>query len=359
MSSTSKPVYDPKNMQFRQLGPSGLRVSLFSLGGWLTLGGTVSYELTEKIMEAAYNAGINTFDTAECYSDGDSEKAIGAALRNLQERRGIKREELVLITKIYFGCGESHPNAMGLSRKHVIEAADQTLARSGLKYWDVILAHQPDPTVPMEEIVRAFNRLIESDRCFYWGTSSWSSEQITEATEIAHKLGLIAPIADQPQYSMMHRHTLEQDLLPVFDRYKYGTTIWSPLQFGILTGKYNNGVPKGSRFDTTPRFFTDLIKKLETPEGAAMIEKVKALTKLAEEKLDCKVATLAIAWTALNPNVSTCILGASSLEQLEQNLKALDVLPKLTPDIVAEIEKILDNKPDLGPAKRPLNNYRS
>lgn len=213
---TSQPIYDPKNMQFRRLGPSGLRVSLFSLGGWLTLGGSVSNELTQKIMEAAYKAGINTFDTAEVYSKGESEKAMGQAIKNLK----IKREELVLITKIYFGSGGTDPNATGLSRKHIIEAADQTLARAGVKYWDVILAHQPDPTVPMEEIVRAFNRLIESDRCFYWGTSSWSSEQITEATEIAHGLGLIAPIADQPQYSMLHRQTLERDLLPVFDRYK-------------------------------------------------------------------------------------------------------------------------------------------
>ncbi|CAO1612879.1 unnamed protein product [Jaminaea pallidilutea] len=345
------PQFDRKNMLFRRLGPSGLRVSLFSLGTWLTVGGSISYELTEQIMDAAYKAGINTFDTAEVYSKGESEKAMGKAIKALK----IKREELVLITKIYFGSGGTDPNATGLSRKHIIEAADQTLERAGLKYWDVILAHQPDTSVPMEEIVRGFNRLIESDRCFYWGTSSWSSEQITEATEIANRLGLIPPIADQPQYNMLHRHTLEQDLLPVFDRYKYGTTIWSPLQFGILTGKYNNGVPKGSRFDVNSDFFQNTADALNTPEGQVKINKVKALTKLAEEKLGCKTATLAIAWTALNPNVSTCILGASSLEQLQENLKALEVLPKLTPEVVAEIEKILDNKPDMGPAKRPLN----
>lgn len=216
MTTKAQPVYEPKNMLFRRLGPSGLRVSVFSLGGWLTLGGSVSYELTEKIVDAAYKSGITTFDTAEVYSQGESEKAMGQAIKNLN----IKREELVLITKIYFGSGGTDPNATGLSRKHIIEAADQTLARAGLKYWDVILAHQPDPTVPMEEVVRAFNRLIDSDRCFYWGTSSWSSEQITEATEIANRLGLIAPIADQPQYNMLHRRTLEQDLLPVFKRYK-------------------------------------------------------------------------------------------------------------------------------------------
>lgn len=215
-ANMAAPQFDRKNMLFRRLGPSGLRVSLFSLGTWLTVGGSISYELTEQIMDAAYKAGINTFDTAEVYSKGESEKAMGKAIKALK----IKREELVLITKIYFGSGGTDPNATGLSRKHIIEAADQTLERAGLKYWDVILAHQPDTSVPMEEIVRGFNRLIESDRCFYWGTSSWSSEQITEATEIANRLGLIPPIADQPQYNMLHRHTLEQDLLPVFDRYK-------------------------------------------------------------------------------------------------------------------------------------------
>lgn len=208
----------------------------------------------------------------------------------------------------------------------------------------------------MEEVVRAFNRLIESDRCFYWGTSSWSADQISEATQIAHRLGLIAPIADQPQYNMMHRHTLEKDLLPVFEKYQYGTTIWSPLQFGMLTGKYNSGkVPPGSRFDTNSDFFKGFIAKLDTEEGKATVSKIKKLTELAESKLQCKMATLAIAWTALNPNVSTCILGASSLEQLEENLKALDVLPKLTPEVVKEIESILENKPEVEGPKRPLN----
>ncbi|CAO1623270.1 unnamed protein product [Sympodiomycopsis kandeliae] len=350
MSTVTTRPYNRGKMQFRHLGPTGLRVSLFSLGGWLTLGGSVSYELTEKIVGAAYDAGITTFDTAEVYSNGESEKAMGKAIKSL----GIDRSSVVLISKIYFGRGGTDPNATGLSRKHVIEAADESLERAGLKYWDVILAHQPDPTVPMEEVVRAFNRLIDSDRCFYWGTSSWSSEQITHATEIANRLGLIAPIADQPEYSMLARESLEKKLVPVFDQYKYGTTIWSPLKFGILTGKYNDGVPAGSRFDVNKNFFGDRATQLKTPEGQATIAKVKKLTELAESKLGCKVATLAIAWTALNPNLSTCILGASSLEQLEENLKALDVLPKLTPEVVEEIEKILDNKPKIDAPARPL-----
>lgn len=348
--------YQTKNMLFSRLGPSGLRVSRLSLGGWLTIGGSISYELTEKIVKAAYEAGITTYDTAEVYSSGESEKAMGKAIQSLK----IPRENLVLITKIYFGSGGTDPNSTGLSRKHVIEAANQSLERSGLKYWDVILAHQPDESVPMEEIVRGFNRLIESDKCFYWGTSSWSSAQIVEATEIANRLGLIAPIADQPQYSMLYREPLEKDLLPVFDRYKYGTTIWSPLNFGLLTGKYNDGIPAGSRFDTNKGFFGGVIDSLKTDEGKAKIEKVKSLTKLAESKLQCKVATLAIAWTLLNKNVSTCILGASSVDQLNENLKALEVLPKLEADssLVEEIDSILGNKPDLGGAKRQMNPYK-
>lgn len=290
------PVYDPKNMQFRRLGPSGLRVSLFSLGGWLTYGGTVNANETREIIKLAFEQGINTFDTAEVYAQGQCEVDMGQAIRELN----LRRSDLVLISKLFFGVGSKDPNGRGLSRKHIVEAANASLRRAGLQYWDVLMAHRPDSSVPMEEIVRAFNRLIESDKCFYWGTSEWSAQQIEEAYAVSARLGLIPPVADQCQYNMYHRERLEKEYDPLFQSHSFGTTIWSPLASGLLTGKYNNGIPQGSRFDTNAAAFTDTIKSLESPEGKAKIEKVKSLTKIAD-RLGVKMSTLAVAWCAKNP----------------------------------------------------------
>lgn len=290
------PEYDPKNMIFRRLGSSGLRVSLFSLGGWLTYGGTVNSNETKEIMKLAFEHGIATFDTAEVYSAGQCEVDMGRAIRELN----LRRSDLVLISKIFFGTGGKDPNARGLSRKHLIEAANASLERSGLQYWDVLMAHRPDPTVPMEEIVRGFNRLIESDKCFYWGTSEWSAQQIEEAHSVANRLNLIPPIADQCQYNMFHRERLEKEYDPLYKSHNYGTTIWSPLSSGLLTGKYNDGVPSGSRFDTNKSFFDNTVKELQSPEGKAKIEKVRKLTEIAEG-LGTKVTNLALAWCAKNP----------------------------------------------------------
>ncbi|EPQ29254.1 uncharacterized protein PFL1_03009 [Pseudozyma flocculosa PF-1] len=334
------PVYDPKNMVFRRLGSSGLRVSLFSLGGWLTYGGTVNENETQEIMKLAFENGISTFDTAEVYAQGQCEVDMGKAIRNLN----LRRSDLVLISKIFFGTGGKDPNARGLSRKHIIEGAHASLARAGLDYWDVLMAHRPDPTVPMEEIVRAFNRLIESDKCFYWGTSEWSAQQIEEAHAVAARLNLIPPVADQCQYNMFHRERLEKEYDSLFQNHSFGTTIWSPLASGLLTGKYNDGVPKGSRFDTNQDFFNETVKSLQTPAGQEKIAKVKKLTEIAD-KLGVKVTNLALAWCAKNPNVSTVILGASKPEQIVENLKSLELLEKLTPELMEQIDEILANKP--------------
>ncbi|KAE8234305.1 hypothetical protein CF326_g652 [Tilletia indica] len=340
--STSTPAYEPKNMRFRRLGPSGLRVSLFSLGGWLTLGGSVDDDLTREIMKLAYESGINTFDTAEVYANGASEVAMGKAIKSL----GWKRSEVVLMTKIFYGTGSKEPNGTGLSRKHVIEGTDASLERAQLKYWDVVLAHSPDITVPMVEVVKAFNHLIQTGRCFYWATSAWSAEQISEAYGIAERLGLDPPLADQSQYSALHREPVEKDYLPLYAKHGLGLTVWSPLAWGLLTGKYNDGnIPKGSRFDTNQDTFGSAIQSLQTAEGQAKIEKVRRLTKVAD-KLGCSVAVLSLAWAAKNERVSTVILGASKKEQLVENLKALDFIDKLTPEVMCEIEEALGNKPE-------------
>ncbi|MCO5556967.1 hypothetical protein L7F22_010522 [Adiantum nelumboides] len=328
-------------MRFRQLGPSGLRVSLFSLGGWLTFGGSVDDEATKDIMRVAFEHGINTFDTAEVYANGACEVSMGRAIRDLQ----WNRSSLVLITKIFYGTGGKDPNATGLSRKHIIEGAQQSLQRAGLDYWDIIMAHSPDVTVPMVEVVKAFNHLIATGKCFYWGCSAWSAEQISEAYGIARELHLEPPLADQSQYSMLHREPVEKEYMPLYRKHGLGLTIWSPLAWGLLTGKYNDGIPKGSRFDlNTDSTFDGAIQSLRSSEGMAKVEKVKKLTKIAEG-LGCSIAVLALAWAAKNEHVSTVILGASRKEQVVENLKALDYIEKLTPDIMTEIDAVLANKP--------------
>lgn len=351
MSATEvKLEFDPKDMPFRRLGPSGLRVPLFSLGGWLTLGGTVVGDPVKDIIKAAFDAGINMFDTAEAYAAGKSEVEIGRVIREL----GLRRTDLVITTKLFWGLRKG-PNDSGLSRKHIVEGTKESLERLGLDYVDVIFAHRSDPTVPMEEIVRAFNYVIEKGWAFYWATSEWSAREIEEAYHIADKLNLIAPIAEQCQHNMFHRERPEKEYDALYKKYGLGTTAWSPLASGFLTGKYNDGIPKGSRFDANPEFFKETVKKLQEPEGQEKLRKVRELTKLAEEELNTTATALALAWVAKNPNTSTVILGASSPEQVTQNLKALEVIPKLTPEVLEKIEKILGNAPEAAPLNgRPL-----
>ncbi|KAF8738803.1 Aldo kereductase, partial [Rhizoctonia solani] len=328
--------HGPKNMQFRRLGSSGLRVPVFSLGGWLTFGGTVK--------------GINMIDLAEVYSNGESEREIGRVIEEL----GIRRSDLILTGKIFFGLGRKGPNDRGLSRKHIIEGVNETLERLRTDYVDIVFAHRPDPTVPMEEVVRAFNHVIETGKAFYWGTSEWSARQVEEAHHVASKLNLIAPISEQVQYHCLHRQRFESEYQYLFDKYNYGTTIWSALASGLLTGKYNDGIPKGSRFDTNSEFFKNTVESLSKEDGQKKIEKVKELTAFAEKELGCSVSNLALAWAASHPHASTVILGATKPEQVIDNLKALEIIKKITPEVREKINKILDNDPTPEPNLRPF-----
>lgn len=337
-------MFDPKDMVFRHLGPTGLKVSLFSLGGWLTYGGTQKGSIVKDCLQAAWDNGINTFDTAETYANGESEIEMGRALKELK----WPRDEYVLTTKIFFGTGRKEPNTKGLSKKHIVEGLKSSLKRMDQEYVDIVFAHRPDYATPMKEIVEAFTQTIHMNLAYYWGTSEWSAAQIMEATHIAEKYNLIAPVVEQPQYNAFHRERFEVEYAPLFNQFKYGTTIWSPLASGLLTGKYNDGIPDDSRFATNKAFFESTVKELKSPAGQAKIEKVKKLTAIAE-KLGGTATHLALAWAAKNENVSTVILGATKVEQIHDNCKALKLLPKLTPELMEEIESILDNKPKMPP----------
>ncbi|EJC98624.1 voltage-gated potassium channel beta-2 subunit [Fomitiporia mediterranea MF3/22] len=333
--------YDPKNMIFRRLGPSGLRVPVFSLGGWLTIGGTVKGDPVKDIIKTAFEHGINMFDTAEGYEAGKSEEEMGRVFKEL----GIERSSLVISTKLFWGPGKG-PNAGGLSRKHIIEGTQACLKRLQMDYVDIIFAHRPDRSVPMEETVRAFNYVIDQGWAFYWATSEWTAREIEEAYHVADKLNLIPPIAEQCRHHMFSRARPEGEYAPIYAKYGIGTTVFSGLGGGLLTGKYKGGnVPAGSRFDTHKNFFKEVIDGWNTEEGKKTFAKIDQLTEIAEKELNCKLSHLALAWVAKQPSTSTVILGASRPEQVVDNLKALDVLPKLTHDVLERIENVLENKP--------------
>jgi voltage-dependent potassium channel beta subunit len=324
-------------MRYRYLGRSGLQVSELSFGSWVTFGSQVDIDLAVKLMTTAYDAGVNFFDNAEVYSAGQAEEIMGAALK----KTGWKQTDLVLSTKIFWG-GEG-PNERGLSRKHIIEGMDKSLMRMGLEYVDLVFAHRPDMHTPIEETVRAFNHLIAQGKAFYWGTSEWSAQQIMEAYGIARREHLIPPLMEQPQYNMFHRERFEVEYQRLYSEIGLGTTIWSPLASGLLTGKYNQGIPDDSRANL--KGYEWLRKRFTDEAARENIQKVILLGEVADN-LGCSTAQLALAWCLLNPNVSTVITGASRVEQVEENMKALDVVDKLTPEVVETIEGILDNKPE-------------
>ncbi|KAJ7261063.1 NADP-dependent oxidoreductase domain-containing protein [Mycena rebaudengoi] len=342
MSQAQYPIFDTKQMLYRRLGASGLRVPILSLGGWLTLGASVDGESAKEIIKVAFENGINFFDTAEVYAEGKSEIEMGRVFQEL----GYKRSDLVISTKLFWGPGTT-PNDTGLSRKHVIEGTQACLERLQMAYADVIFAHRYDCTVSMEEVVRAFNYVIEKGWAFYWGTSEWTAWQIEEAHHIATKLNLIAPIAEQMEHNMFVRDRPEKEYAALYKKYGYGTTVWSPLAAGMLTGKYNAGIPEGSRF-ATEEIYRSTAEGLTSGEGLDQINKVKKLSKIAES-LESTPTALALAWLAKNPNTSTIILGVTSTTQLLQNLEALKVLPKITDDVLEEIEAVLGNKPTAFP----------
>jgi voltage-dependent potassium channel beta subunit len=324
------------NMEYRYLGNSGLKVSALSYGAWVTFNDQIGDDIAYKCMVEAYDRGVNFFDNAEVYSAGQAEIMMGKIIK----KAGWKRSDLVLSTKIFWGGGG--PNDKGLSRKHIIEGTDGALKRLQTDYVDLIFCHRADLDTPIEETVRAMNHVIDQGKAFYWGTSEWNAEQIMEAYQIARREHLIPPLMEQPQYNMLHREKVEKEFLPLYKKIGLGTTIWSPLGSGVLTGKYNNGIPDKSRLSLEN--YEWLKNAVFSDEGKANIEKVKELTKIAEE-LGITMASLALAWTLKNQNVSTVITGASKPEQVKENINALGVVKLLTEEILLKIEEVLQNKP--------------
>ncbi len=324
-------------MNYRRLGNSGLQVSEISFGSWLTFGKQITDKMAEKLMKTAYDGGVNFFDNAEVYALGESEIVMGKILKKTK----WDRSSYIVSSKAFFGRGDRRPNMTGLSRKHLTEACNEALERFQLDYLDLFFCHRPDRNTPIAEVVWTMNQLINSGKILYWGTSEWSGQALTEAHLFAEKNHLIGPTMEQPQYNMFHRERFELDLKPLFDRFGLGTTIWSPLASGLLTGKYNEGMPKGTRAG---------MKGMEWLKDSildkAKITKVKKLAKLAD-KVGISMPHLALAWCLKNPNVSTIITGASKVNHLKENLKTIDIVNKLDTEIMEKIENILGNKPEL------------
>ncbi|MBL3657994.1 potassium channel beta subunit family protein [Fulvivirga sediminis] len=327
-------------MEYKRLGKSGLQVSRLSLGSWLTFGKQIEDNIAEDLMKIAYDAGVNFFDNAEAYAGGKSEEVMGSILKKM----GWRRDSYSVSSKVFFGAdggeGNLKPTQKGLNRKHVTEACHQALKRLQVDYLDLYFCHRPDKDTPIEETVWAMHNLIQQGKVLYWGTSEWSAQEIMEAHMVARQYNLIGPTMEQPQYNMMVRDKVESEFSRVYDTVGLGTTVWSPLASGLLTGKYNNESPEDTRFK-----FESLDWLKDSTLVEEKIEKVRQLTALAKE-LDLSMPILALAWCLKNDNVSTVILGASKTSQLEENLKAVDATSKLTSEVMENIETILDNKPE-------------
>jgi len=323
-------------MNYRRLGKSGLQVSELSLGSWVTFGKQVDQKDAIAIMKRAYEAGINFFDNAEGYEAGVSEALMGEALANL----GWSRDSYIVSSKVFWGG--SKPTQRGLSRKHVTDACHAALKRLQVEYLDLYFCHRPDIDTPIEETVRAMHDLVAQGKVLYWGTSEWTAQQITEAWGVARSMNLTPPTMEQPQYNIFERHKVEGDYLPLYDLVGLGTTIWSPLASGVLTGKYSKGIPDDSRLNL-PGY--EWLKEIWQSEGGkAKLAKVDELVALAKE-IGISMTHLALLWCLANPHVSTVILGASKLSQLDDNLAALDNRDKVTPEVMARIDEIVGNKP--------------
>ena len=322
-------------MEYRRLGRAGLKVSVFSFGAWVTFGEQMGEEVAYECMAAAYEAGVNFFDNAEAYAGGKAETIMGKVF----QRAGWRRSSYVVSTKFFWGLNEGPNERNTLNRKYLMQAIDDSLERFQLDYVDLVFCHRPDPETPIEETVRAMHAMIEQGKAHYWGTSEWSAEEIREAWQIADRHHLHKPQMEQPQYNMLWREKVEQEFAPLYDAIGLGLTTWSPLASGLLTGKYSNGIPENSRANLPD--YDWLRSILTNPER---LNAVRALQPVADE-LGCSMAQLALAWCAKNPHVSTVITGASRPEQVQENMKALDVLPKLTPAVMTQLEGILNNKP--------------
>jgi voltage-dependent potassium channel beta subunit len=323
-------------MQYKNLGKSGLQVSRLSLGSWLTFGKQISDDIAEALMTYAYEQGINFFDNAEIYARGKSEEVMGAILK----KKGWSRDSYIVSSKAFFGIGGEHPTQKGLSRKHLIEACEAALKRFQLNYLDLYYCHRPDKQTPIEETVWTMHQLIMQGKILYWGTSEWSAQEIMEAHMFAKQNHLIGPIVEQPEYNMFVRNKVEVEFSQIYKSVGLGTTIWSPLASGILSGKYNDQFPDGTRLGMDG---LEWLKERNLTQER--ISAVLALGHLAKE-LGLSLPVMSLAWCLKNPNVSTVILGASKLHQLQENMQALGAQELLTPDVMQRIEDILQNKPE-------------
>jgi voltage-dependent potassium channel beta subunit len=317
-------------MNYRKVGKWGLRISELSLGSWLTFGNQLDIAAAKEIVRESFKNGINFFDTAEAYENGMAESMLGEVLKE------FRRSDIVVSTKIFWaGNG---PNDRGLSRKHLLEGTWASLKRLQLDYVDIVYCHRPDPETPIEETVLAMDYLVRNGLALYWGTSEWSAEQLENAHKACKELNCIPPIVEQPQYNLLDRDRVEKEYLPIYEKYGMGLTTFSPLASGILTGKYNNGIPEDSRLARFPGLRKHMEERGILSEKT--FEKLQKLQKIADE-LGAKLSQLALAWCLLNPHVSSVILGVSRLEQLHENLKALEIKEKITEDVEKEIRKIL------------------
>jgi voltage-dependent potassium channel beta subunit len=320
-------------MHYRRLGRSGLRVSELSFGSWVTYHNQVDVAAAREMMAAAFDGGINFFDNAEVYAQGQSEIVMGQALKALK----WPRLDYVVSTKFFWGLAGKSPSVNGkntLNRKYLLQAIDGSLQRMGLDYVDLVFCHRPDPETPVEETVWAMSDMITRGKALYWGTSEWSAQEIRAAWDIAQRHHLHAPVMEQPQYNLFHRKRVEQEYARLCQDIGLGLTTWSPLASGLLTGKYRAGVPAGSRGTIESMSF--LVAGLTDQAKNAAVGQLETIAK----ELGCTLAQLAIAWAARDPRVSTVITGASRLAQLQDNLKAIDVIPKLTPEVLARIDEI-------------------
>ena len=322
-------------MKYRRLGGAGIKLSELSLGAWVTYGGQVGEDVASKCMQAAYDRGVNFFDNAEAYAHGNAEVVMGNVIKKL----GWRREDIVVSSKVFWG-GQG-PNDEGLSRKHIYEACRNSLRRLQLEYLDLYFCHRPDPSTPIEETVRAMDDLIHQGKILYWGTSEWTAADIMRAHAIARELGLSPPQMEQPQYNLLHRERVEKEYLPLYREIGLGTTSWSPLASGLLTGKYNGGVPADSR--AALEGYEWLREQVITPQNLAKVANLQPIAK----SLGCTLAQLAIAWARRNDDISTVITGATNSEQVAENMGALEFVGALDAEILRRIEIVVQNKPDL------------
>ncbi|MGB7341593.1 MAG: aldo/keto reductase [Phototrophicaceae bacterium] len=326
-------------MEYRRLGSSGLKVSALSYGAWVSFSTQLGVDGALEIMSLAYDNGVNFFDNAEVYARGDAETIMGEVFK----RAGWRRDSYIVSSKVFGGAIENPgPTQRGLSRKHIFDACHQAMERLQVDYLDLYFCHRPDREVPMEETVRAMTDLIQQGKVMYWGTSEWTAQELMEAHSVARQYGLVPPTMEQPQYNMFHRERFEVEYNRLYSEIGLGTTIWSPLASGVLTGKYNNGIPDDSRMALEG--YGWLRDMFNSDEGQARLEKVREMTTFAKD-LGASMAQLALAWTLKNPNVSTAITGATKTSQLEDNLKAIDLVAKLDDSVMATLEGILDNTP--------------